>query len=230
MHRFWRKGERCGTVSFYSRNENVGESLLRVEVAFLTSLYGVSVDLNSEDGLKIGVRAGAVCAWISSERLRLPGGREFDVSVHDGSIWLNLGTDGNWDRGRAWRKNTVVLHVADWIFGKHVHSVRAIVEERDVQIPMPEGVYPAHVRIEDEQWKRSRWPLKRVVRRAHVDIPKGVPHAGKWGADGLYGLTTPIPGKRHPVEQAIGACVASVLGDRWRFSRDHCATGAGHER
>ncbi|MGH7714730.1 MAG: hypothetical protein ACREML_01920, partial [Vulcanimicrobiaceae bacterium] len=103
-------------------------------------------------------------------------------------------------------------------------SVRQVLEERDVEIPMPEGTYPAHVRIEDEQWKRSRWPFAAVIRRAHIEVPGGVPHDGKWGEDALYGMTCNV-GRRHSVEDAIGNCVASVLGDRWRFSHDHRKTG-----
>jgi hypothetical protein len=62
-----------------------------------------------------------------------------------------------------------------------------------VPIPMPEGVYTAEFTRQRLCWMRPRWPFRKVRESIDINIPKGIPFAGKgensWdcGDDGLYG-------------------------------------------
>jgi hypothetical protein len=223
LHTYWRKGQRSGFATLhFSRDYN---RAIQAEVSFLSSLYGFSIETDDERGLVLSLRLGLVCLWLHFEFWHFRDARQFEVSFHDEGVWFGL-----WSRSHEWRSadpwwaKQHVFRPLDHLLGSRKYSVREVIEERDVEIPMPEGTYPAKVVIKDEQWKRPRWPFAAVRRRAHVEIPDSVPHAGKWGADGLYGMTCNVE-RRHPIEDAIGKCVASVLGDRWRFSRDHRDTG-----
>lgn len=230
VHKFWRKGERSGRASLYTEKH---DSIIEAEVAFLTHHYGVGVafgDGESADSVKFSFMAGLGCLWIEIPGVaRMKRGMDFSLRFFDGGAWLNTGADPNESSTRdPWWRKTRVFRPLDALLGQPEHGVVRLVEKRDVLIPMPEATYPAHIEILDEEWRRARWPFAQKIRRAHIDAPGGVPHAGKWGEDGLYGLTTALSGygaKRHPIEDGIGAVVASVLADRWRHSRDHAATG-----
>lgn len=85
---------------------------------------------------------------------------------------------------------------------------------------MPEGCYPATVKIEERTWKRPRWFRKTRV-DAYVDIPDGIPHEGKgtasWncGEDGLFGCGC----EGDSIEKAVGHTVATVLDYRRRYGK-----------
>lgn len=218
IHKHWRKGQRSGYLA-------IGP--LHIEASFLSKLYGAEIEYASE-GLKFSLMLGLACLWVTFENIRSQGeDYEWGVRFFDEAVWLHFGNDpmSSSSTGKWWRKKSYRLSPVDFIFGSRQHSYGKLIELRDVEIPMPEKSYPAQVEILEEEWKRPRWPFKNVVRRAHVDIKGGVPHAGKWGEDATYSMTTQV-GRRHPVEDAIGKVVASALGDRWRHSRDHRDTGA----
>jgi hypothetical protein len=91
---------------------------------------------------------------------------------------------------------TVPDDIISSIFGKLKHSTE-LLEERDVKIPMPEGPYEGHVKLERTTWKRDRLPFASKVRVGSVvDIPIGIPFEGKgensWdcGEDGLFGCSS----------------------------------------
>lgn len=217
LYRYWRKGDRSGfaTLHIGDRRE------INCEIAFLTRSYGANVQ-SSDEGIKLHVGIGLVAIWLTIGGWAQRSDWELGFYFHDWALWLKIFSRwGEWRRDDPWWRTTHSIHPLDLIFGRMEYSVRAVVDVRAVEIPMPEGAYPGHVALKDEQWKRPRWPFARVIRRALVDVPAGVPHRSKWGEDATYGLTTPAKS----VEEGIGELVASVLRDRWRWSHNHRDTG-----
>lgn len=143
--------------------------------------------------------------------------RSIELCVHDWSVWYHVwvGSMASWSRDyswcRWWRQGS--LHVGA-LLGRWV-ATHALERTVPVQIPMPEGVYHGTARI--ERWVRGRrfW-FKRHTTEVWLDIPKGIPHAGKgensWdcGDDGLFGIGG------SSVEDAMNRAVTSVLDSRRR--------------
>lgn len=151
--------------------------------------------------------------------------RQFEVAVHDGCVWIEhpwIRSGGEWRRDDPWWKKQIVLHVSDWLLGRVRHESREI-EHREVFVPMPEGCYRAKARREVSTWRR-RWYVPAKTRDSWwVEIPGGIPFAGKgenswdcgddglWGTGGTDGMT---------LEETIGCVVGSVLRSRKRYGHD----------
>jgi hypothetical protein len=143
--------------------------------------------------------------------------RNLGVSVHDGSVWLDLWTgDGDWHRNRPWHRNTVCLNVTDWVIGRP-RCVMTKGPKCPVLVPMPEGCYEAT--CTEERWVWTyRFGFKRERVAYWVEIPNGIPFQGKgensWdcGDDGLFGA-----GSDGSPEKAVGHVVATVLRSRKRY-------------
>ncbi len=149
--------------------------------------------------------------------------------VHDASLWIMLWVDEMESNSRdPWWMKTHRFgldDIASKIFGK-VRYATEVIESRDVEIPMPEGVHAATVNIERATWTRPRWPWRPFSReriRADVTIPKGIGFPGKGensydcGDDAMYGMTMPAS----TVEEAIGKVVAGALRNRIRYGGSH---------
>lgn len=145
-------------------------------------------------------------------------GRQITFRIHDYALWWDIWRDemAGWDRSvPKWRQGC--FHFDEFLLGKTKHSEREL-SFHDVLIPMPEGGYPATVRLLEGTWKRSRWFPHRVL-LADVKMKKHIPFPGKgensWdcGEDGLYGLHT----QARNVEDAIAATVKSALRSRRRY-------------
>jgi len=144
--------------------------------------------------------------------------RQIGCYFHDYAFWWQVwvGQMASYRRGaswcRWWRQGSV--HFGR-LLGRWV-SEHYIERTEPVQIPMPEGVYHGTARI--ERWSRGRrfWFKKRTT-EVWLEIPNGIPHAGKgensWdcGDDGLFGIGG------SSVEDAIGRAVADVLRARRRY-------------
>jgi hypothetical protein len=143
--------------------------------------------------------------------------RELTISVHNWAIWWNLWTSGmDWDsKTPRWRHGC--WDILDAVLGKNTYF-REVIEERDVEIPMPEGCYPAHVKLCKDTWKRPRG-ITRTITRIDADIPKGIPHEGKGenaydcGTDGCFGMCCPA----RSITDGVGKIVGSVLKDRIKY-------------
>jgi hypothetical protein len=140
----------------------------------------------------------------------------FDIGFSNGlTLRINLFADTmGWKKGdRKW-----CFFISDMIKGNHSVS-KTIIEERDILIPMPEKSYQAHAILADWTWKYPRWFSKKV-RRCEIDIPDGIPHAGKGensydcGDDATFGITT---GRVKNIPIAVGNLVGSILNDRVRY-------------
>lgn len=142
----------------------------------------------------------------------------FDISIHDWSIhWDLLKFDWGWSREMPkWMDGH--LNLQDFFLGRSKYTSE-VLETQEVLIPMPEGSYPATVKIERCVWKRPRWFAK-VREDARVDIPWGIPHEGKgensWdcGEDRLYGCGS----SSTRISKIIGDTVASALRGREKYN------------
>jgi hypothetical protein len=156
--------------------------------------------------------------------------REFEVSVHDGCLWIEhpwIRGGGEWRSSDPWWKKQIVLHVKDWLLGS-VRYEKRDVESCEVFVPMPEGSYRATAKREVATWRR-RWYVPKQTRDSWwVDIHGGIPFAGKgensWdcGDDGLWGT-----GGRDGMTlgETIGHVVGCVLRSRERRGHDSKGTG-----
>lgn len=138
---------------------------------------------------------------------------EFNIGFSDGlTVSLNLMADTmDWKRGQwKWYWN-----ITDRMKGK-VEVLKKVIEERDILIPMPEKSYNAHAVLADWTWKYQRW-FPMIVRRCEIDIPEGLPHAGKgensWdcGNDATFSMIT---GEVRSMSEAVGQLVGDVLNTR----------------
>ena len=149
-----------------------------------------------------GVRVGVCAKWEGTPQVNIDlGSREMS--------WRS--SDPRWRKG--WR-----FDFADILLGGRSYA-REVLKSREVVIPMPEGSYPATVELDLCTWRRPRWPWwPFTIRRygSKVDIPGGIPFAGKgensWdcGDDGLFGINPGV----ETFEDAVAETVRSVLRTR----------------
>lgn len=117
---------------------------------------------------------------------------EFHVSVHDWSIWFSPWEHlWEWKRDDPWWRRGVSLNIPDLVFGRTQVETSVLRENIPVEIPMPEGSYRGTAKVECRIWRRPRWlPTARIS--TWIEVPKGIPHAGKgensWdcGDDGVW--------------------------------------------
>ena len=143
--------------------------------------------------------------------------KEIKLSIHDWSIWWNLWTDSMGWKSTTPKWRNGYFHILDFLLGKAEYSSKTV-EERDVEIPMPEKNYPAHIKLNEDTWKRPRWVAK-TIKRIDAKIPDGIPHEGKgensWdcGEDCCLGMFAPA----NSIAQGVGIIVGSVLHDRVKY-------------
>jgi hypothetical protein len=111
------------------------------------------------------------------------------------------------------------LNPATILFGE-TEYVSEVLEDKEIEIPMPEGTYRAKIKLCADSWIRPRFrTLKETILRAHIDMIDPISKPGKGtqsyncGTDALYGMTCPADS----CEDAIGEVVKSVLRDRRRY-------------
>lgn len=113
----------------------------------------------------------------------------------------------------------------DKLLGSMQHKKEVLTPAHPVQIPMPEGCYPAMLTVERSTWKRPRWPFKIVRVTRDIECEYGVPFPGKgensWdcGDDGLFGTGFEVDSD----EQAVTRFAAAVLTNRRRYGGESCA-------
>jgi hypothetical protein len=146
--------------------------------------------------------------------------RHTGISIHDGSIWIDIRQDtDSWSPKRD-KFRHIVITPADILFGKMRYS-KTDLKKVETVISMPEGSYPAKITLIECTWKRSRSFLKKVVKRAEIEMEKSIPVPGKgendWDIDddAVYSLTIPDV---DTIEGAIAGTVKSCLNDRFRIA------------
>ena len=142
--------------------------------------------------------------------------KNVEISVHDNSIWWEIFTETNYWSNKIPKWKSGNFNIMDFIFGKQEYTNK-VIEEKKLDIPMPEGSYPATVKLEVATWDRPRWFAKRV-KRVSIDMEKPIPFPGKgensWdcGDDARHGMTAPAKN----MADGIGKMVSSVLNNRLR--------------
>lgn len=212
-----------------------------------THFCGASLRLDpSEDGLKFHAALPPVAFWWGFDSFGMRPIRKFlesprmakwnesagghkgsnryttfevlDISIHDWTLfWSFLKFDWGWSRKMPkWMSGS--LNFTDLFLGR-LKCETEVVETKDVKIPMPEGLYPAKAKMEKRTRSRPRWFSKESY-SVWLDIPHGIPHAGKGesdyncGEDGLFGCGA--EGTRY--EAAIARAIESVLGSRRKYN------------
>jgi hypothetical protein len=151
----------------------------------------------------------------------IPGNtRTTGVRFFDGRMWVQCWyDDSGWDNKVPghWGGFHFTFSPVDFLLGRHNYSKETLATYENVDIPMPEGSYPATVKLERATWKRTRWPFKRTIIRANIDMGDNpIPFPGKgensWdcGDDATYALTTPAS----TLHEAVGAMMESVTRNR----------------
>lgn len=138
---------------------------------------------------------------------------EWTLTLH---LW-SVGGMGDWSSRDPWYLHGIRFDFDRILFGRRSHFETNDTGFSDCVIPMPEGAYPAKIRLYTSNWK-GRWGTKRL-RRAEIKCEQGVPCPGKgensWDCDenATYGITCPANNEW----DAIGELVASVLRDRYKY-------------
>lgn len=192
--------------------------------------FGLSVDLfdgDSERDLGFSVHLGFAHFWLTFENvLNRWGGYPRHSWAHTWGVTLfedhlnfqihNAGSDCYDCKGwKGWHKG---FFVSNLIFGRTKHEQK-VLSVHEAVVPMPEGNYPATVKIVEDSWKWSRWPWPKVRLASEIEVKGGVPFPGKgensWdcGEDAIISTGSSTP----TVAGAVGAMVSSVLRNRERY-------------
>lgn len=183
--------------------------------------------IGAEDTLAGGVALPPVAFWWSVELRNPPtwlkrlqermgyDGREVGVHIHNSTLWVKLwAPEHEWSADQPkwmdWNFNPI-----DFILGANRYTHQSL-ETVEVEVPMPEGVYPAKVEVFESTWKRDRWPWPKRMVRTRIKPAKPIPVPGKgensWDCedDAIWGQTSPAS----TPEAAVAALVASAMETR----------------
>jgi hypothetical protein len=144
--------------------------------------------------------------------------KETSFAIHNGSLWWKVwSNEDEWNkRTPKWRDSS--FNVPNFLLGREQYSEVAQ-EPVAVSIPMPEGEYPAMVKLLTATWKRPRWPRATIRQRADIEVQNGVPIPGKgensWDCDddAMFSLLTSAT----TAEEAVQQFVAAVNRQRERY-------------
>ncbi len=222
-HHMVERGRRNTTIQWWLHRDGRPGSSVYLEIAVpCSSWFAVRLRLGGDERellfslafLRLGV-------WLGFGVPALRGVRpqEWELSTYEGVVRLELGADpDSWSRSEPWWRRWRV-EPAEVLFGRMRHSDR-VVSHTETSIPMPERAYPCVVTLKDERWQRARLPwAAKKLRRAHVEIDKGVPVPGKgenaWDIDDDAIFSSTFPAET--VEQAIAGVVESAMKSRRRY-------------
>lgn len=114
------------------------------------------------------------------------------------------------------------IPVVTWLIGPaRYESTEATAEVYPAEVVMPEGRYPATVKVYRCRWNRRFW-RGRWWWRASVEVPVGVPIPGKgensWDCDdhATFGVTTAVSRERPDVRAVVDAIAIDAMRDRQR--------------
>lgn len=166
-----------------------------------------------------------IATWDNNREFQLVDRREFDFSIYDWTIRLTpWGQWGEWASQDPWWVRGISLDLKRAVLGR-THYHKRELQSREIQIPMPEGNYPAIATLTENTWKRRRWFADTRL-FVDVSIPRGIPFAGKgensWDCDddGLFGYSSEGPS----FEKAIAKGVESVLESRRKYGQPSTAS------
>jgi hypothetical protein len=216
---------------------HIGRRCLGIEVSWWTHFCHVGAEVDDE-GWKLSAAFPPLAIWVSLENfglwrptyqtvatwrnppetITLPQQRQCRLSIYDWTIRFDPWAKSmEWCRADPWWVRGVSFDVKDFALGRTRYTCEKMGEPFDVPIPMPEGTYRAVFQRQRQTWRRPRW-FSHTRDSYDIDIPKGIPFAGKgensWdcGDDGLFGLSA-----EGSIEQAIEHVRASVMRSRRKY-------------
>lgn len=134
-----------------------------------------------------------IAIWDSDREFWVTDRREFDVSISDWTLrFTPWGRWGEWNSRDPWWIRGISFDVRHFVLGKRVYLAEELALV-PCHVPMPEGNYPAVAKVQRVTRGFERW-FKRTGQEVTLNIPKGIPFAGKgensWdcGDDGLFGI------------------------------------------
>lgn len=218
---FWHHSRERGLYRAWIHYGRHSRHCSSVEASWGRAHCHISLGFDDEHGwgFSLGIPPVAIWLRVGTPWPRLEHDRQFRLSVHDWALWWSIWRDpmGGWSREvPRWREGS--FHPRDVFLGKS-RCTTTVLEERNVDIPMPEGSYPARAQLVEYAWKRRRWFAHRI-KRVQIEIEKGIPHAGKgensWdcGDNATFGITT---GACNNIPEGVGILVGSVLRSRVRY-------------
>lgn len=218
---------------------NQSRNCLGVEFYWLSVRFGFSVGCDDE-GWNLSVQIPPFAVYVNLEWSRLWRPMKECVATWDNNRVFTLvdrrecvfyisdwqvsfspwGRWGEWNTSDPWWVRGVSFDIRDVVLGRSRYTTRTIGDEASVEIPLPEGRYPAVATLTESTWKRPRWFTQR---RTYIDvkIPKGIPYAGKgensWDCDddGLFGYSSEGP----LLGRAIARGAEIVLEYRQRYGK-----------
>lgn len=199
---------------------------IAVEFYWWSARFGCSIG-SDDDGWNVSVRVPPFALYLSLEglplwqpiariyeapdgrKLPIPDRRECEFTIHDWTIrFTPWGRWGEWRAKDPWWIRGVSIDLKDIVLGRITYEAEelALVPCR---VPMPEGNYSAVAKVQRVTRGRTRW-FKRTGQEVDLQIPKGIPFAGKgensWdcGDDGLFGIGgDSIDGAIRNAQQAV---------------------------
>lgn len=162
-----------------------------------------------------------VATWRNPpEDIWLTDRRECRVAIHDWKIWISPWSRwGEWRSDDPWWVKGVTFDLKQLVLGRTRYTCEPLGRPVEVAISMPEGSYRAVFQRQRQTWKRPRW-FAAVRESFDIDIPKGIPYAGKgensWdcGDDGLFGMSA-----EGTIEQAVARVRDAVMESRRRYGQ-----------
>lgn len=236
---FWHTSkEKYGRRFWFHLGGDAHRKCIGIELGWWHSFCHVGVEVDDE-GWNLSLAFPPLAVWVSLEgfpiwqpkvkhmlgharneirEVWLPDRRECRIAVHDWAVWINPWSKlMEWTKSDPWWVRGLTFHVDDFVLGKTRYTHENTGPVFIVGIPMPEGNYAAEFTPQRQTWKRPRW-FSQVRESFDVNIPKGIPFAGKgensWdcGDDGLFGM-----GAEGTVEQAIAKVRDTVMERRRRY-------------
>jgi hypothetical protein len=176
----------------------------------------LSFDGNGDNEVGFSIRVPFMQLYFSYEGglYRLPE-RTIEIRWNDGGFWWSL-----WHSSYEWKSGTPkwrsgFFDVADFFLGRQQYS-SVNLQTVETVVPLPEGPYPATVKLNLDTWKRPRWPWPQTLRRADVEThkPMAIPGKGEnsWDCEDDAVFSTYLVASS--VGEAVGKVVGSVLKTR----------------
>lgn len=164
---------------------------------------------------------GRLADWLTREERHKWEGRDLQLSVHGGRLWLSAWVHpGTWERGEfaKWRSDSWPIHPLDILFGRPRYW-HEDVDVAQLDIEMPEATYPVTATLQRHLYGRPKSKRREAKWVVDVEAPKGVPNrhdrSGGWKGDRVYGFGVGLRERRNDwAVDAKAAAEAHILRDR----------------
>lgn len=196
----------------------VGEGDGNDGVMFTFKLPGFSLYLSAE-----GVLPKRLQPRTTHRGFTYPEPRELGVRIFGGNVWWHLWSAQNeWDSERNWRNaasqvRMPVWHVTDWVLGKE-QTTKSPGMTHHASITHNGQVYPVTIAFTHLVYRRPRWPRRKHITRANIEMTTPIPVPS---SESMYDLTGDPDDAIHSmscpaatVEEALAQLRESLERDR----------------